>query len=219
MEEQESLCTKDRRRELNKPKIVVCEGIEEERFFPRLLKHCNALTLSQDLLFLNCGGKSNLESYLKNITGFTGYPQVTSIGIVIDSQGNPEGIQPSFQKAQNALRLIDFAVPSEMGKPIDSNGKRAIIWIMPDNQSIGELEDLCLKALEHHSLIDCAQQVENCIKERQQMASKVAKSRLYTILAWQDPPGRRLAELTDSEILGWDLQVFDPLVTSFFSQL
>lgn len=219
MNDEQSLCAKDRRCEFEKPKIVVTEGLEEERFFPRLLSIRNKSPLSDGIQFVNCGGKSNLENFLKGASDFTGFSQVKSIGIILDADSQPQGVQPTFEKAQNALRSIQFPVPTQMGKPEVTTGKRAIIWVMPNNQDDGELEDLCLAALTNHALIPCVQQIEECVGRIAKSPSKSAKSRLYTLLAWLDRPGRRLAELSDSEIQSWDLKVFESLITTFFSQL
>lgn len=216
--EQESQCHKERNREIERPKIVVCEGLEEERFLPRLLENCNALRLSQDLQFFNCEGKTKLKSFLLSFTSFTGFYQVTSIGIVIDANREPKGVEPSFKKAQNALKSIKFPIPSSLGQPVESDGKKAGIWIMPDNQSNGELEDLCLEAAKQHSLMPCVKQLEDCILKTGWPPSKSAKSPLYTLLAWLDPPGRRLAELDDSDILCLNLEVFSPFL-KFLSEL
>jgi hypothetical protein len=217
--EEQNLCRKDKRIEFEKPKIVVSEGIEEERFFPRLLRICNKPSLSETIQFVNCKGKSKLENFLKGARDFTGFNQITSIGIVLDANGQPQGIQSSLQKAQNALSLIQFPVPAQLGMPEASSGKRAIIWIMPNNQDAGELEDLCLEALSKHILMPCVDQTESCVNGLTQRPTKSAKSRLYTLLAWLDRPGRGLAELSDNEIQSWDLKVFEPLINTFFSQL
>jgi len=219
MNDTQSLCAKDRRCEFEKPKIVVCEGLEEERFLPRLLSICGELTLNEGIQFVNCGGKWNLENFLKGARDFTGFNQVKSIGIILDADSQPEGAQPTFEKAQNALRSIQFPVPTQMGKPEVTIGKTAIIWVMPNNQDDGELEDLCLVALANHALIPCVQQIEECIARKTESPARSAKSRLYTLLAWLDRPGRRLAEISDSEMRSWELNVFEPLITTFFSQL
>ena len=217
--EEQSICAKDRRYEFEKPRVVVCEGIEEERFFPRLLSIRNESTLSEVIQFVNCGGKSNLESFLKSASGFTGFSQVNSIGIVLDADSQPGGAQPTFKKAQNAFRTIRFPVPTQLGKPEVVNGKMANIWVMPNNQDDGELEDLCLAALANHDLMACVQQIEECVGRITRLPSKSAKSRLYTLLAWLDPPGKRLAEVDKSFIQSWNLDIFKPMIESFFSKL
>lgn len=200
------------------PKIVISEGKEEKRLFPRLLNVMGKADLSSELQFHECKGKGNLENFLYNLRGLTGFPQVTSIGIVLDSDGKPKGFQPSLEKAQNALKSVQFPVPVEAGKPVELSGKRSVIWIMPDNHDLGELEDLCLKALSQHNLMPCVDRIQECVKAISQI-KKLAKPRLYTLLAWLDPPCRGLAEISNTEMTGWDLTVFKPFVDCFFSQL
>ena len=202
------------------PKIVISEGKEEQRLFPRLLKIAGKVALGSELQFLQCGGKGNLENFLKNLRGLTGFSQVKSIGIVLDSNGQPEGFQPSLEKAQNALRLIQFPDPQGAGIPKESNGKRSLIWILPNNHDLGELEDLCLEALAQHELMPCVDKTEECVLHlSQKQKMKSAKPRLYTLLGWLDPPRRGLAELSNTDMSSWDLPVFDPIIDSFFLYL
>ena len=200
------------------PKIVISEGKEEKRLFPRLLNVIGKANLSLELQFLECKGKGNLENFLYNLRGLTGFPQVTSIGIVLDSDGKPKGFKPSLKKAQNALKSVQFPVPPEAGKPVESSGKRSVIWIMPNNHDLGELEDLCLKALSQHNLVPCVDKMQECVTAISQIR-KLAKPRLYTLLAWLDPPRRGLAELSNTQMASWNLKVFQPIVDSFFSEL
>jgi hypothetical protein len=96
---------------------------------------------------------------------------------------------------------------------------KVTIWIMPDNSSSGEFEDLCLKALAGHPFVPCLGPLENCVKQQKVKTGKGAKARLYTVLAWLDPPGRRVDQCNDAQISQMDLSVFDPIVRDFFSLL
>jgi len=219
---------------INKTKLVVGEGKEEVSFFPKLLKNYASLfgerDLSQDFEFIDCGGKSKLETFLvRDLPIIPGWTKVTSLGIIIDADTPPKGFAPSFDKAQNAIKLMNnaltqmnypiFPVPKKAARTELLDGRKTAIWIMPDNQSQGELEDLCLKALEQHALRPCICQMANCARSTNTVVPTSAKASLYTLLAWIEPPGKRLGELDNSFVRTWDLRVFQPILQSFFYQL
>lgn len=205
--------------ELNKSKLVVVEGKEETLFLPRLLKTCNKSDLCADIQFLPCDGKDKLDTFLKSITKYTGFNLVRSIGIILDANGQPDGIQSSLDKTKNALSSINFPVPTSAGIPVIANNKKSIIWIMPNNKDNGELEDLCLNSLKKQRLMPCIQKMRDCIKKVSPKQKISAKSLVYTYLAWLDPPGKRLGEISNSEIGCWDCTAFEPLLSNFFSKL
>jgi hypothetical protein len=214
---------------LTKTKLVVCEGREETRFFPKLLEiyalSVGSPDISKDLQFIACEGKSNLEFCLeKELPVLPGWPNVTSLGIILDadSERTGSGFAPTLEKIKNAIGRIGFPtypVPQGAGSAVSSNGLKTIIWVMPDNHSEGMLEDLCLRALDDHILVPCINAVEACASEAKGPAIRPGKARLYTLLAWLEPPGRRLGELDNSFVGSWKMASFQSVLTSFFYQL
>lgn len=205
--------------ELNKRKLVVVEGKEETLFLPLLLNTCNKSDLCADIHFLPCEGKDKLDAFLKSITKYSGFSLVRSIGIILDANGEPGGIQSSLDKAKNALNSINFPVPTNAGVPATFNDKKSIIWIMPNNNDNGELENLCLNSLNKKDIMPCIQQMHTCVNKIRPKQNISSKSLVYTYLAWLEPPGKRLGEINKGEIKSWNLTVFDPLISDFFSQL
>ena len=143
--------------------------------------------------------------------------QVNSIGILIDA--DDDGHEPSLRKAQHALRLAGFPVPASAAEVCSNAGKQSVIWIMPDNKSPGELEDLCMRALQNHYLIPCLEEFEKCAINHGHGTTISAKTHLYTLFAWLNPPGKRLAEINDTFIKSWSLEIFRPILDDFFHKL
>jgi len=203
-----------------KNKVVLTEGDNEAGFLPRLLGIIGRNDLNENIQFLSYDGKSKLDSTLITlntaIESFRSKDQ--SLGIIIDSDGTPKGFARTLQKAQNALRKIGFPEPPTAVDPVYDNGKRAAIWVMPDNHRLGEFDDLCLDALVDHPLMTCVDNMQECASQTIGLHSKLAKSRLYTILAWVGPP-KRLHECSNTFIQQMNASVFDRFINSFLSRL
>ena len=216
----EPLIGRNKATSIEKPVVVLCEGLEETLFFPRLFRATNRTNLSQKIQFLTYDGKNNLPRFVANgLIKLPGFKSITSLGVMMDADGEPEGVQPSFQSIQNVLRTIFYPVPDTPGQLATTGNLRTIIWILPDNQSRGEFEDICLRALTAHPVFPCLEAFKECLQCKGCTIPRSAKAPLYTILAWDEPCGRRLGEISNDFICSWDLSAFDNVINSFFAQL
>lgn len=180
----------------------------------------NRLDLLHSIQLLTYDGKNNLSRFITNgLIKMPGYDLITSLGIMMDADGDPEGVLPSFKSVQKALKSIQFPIPGEPGQVSISNNLASIVWILPDNQSSGEFEDVCIKALRTHPIFSCLEPFKTCVQAKGCTIPRSAKAPLYTILAWNEPCGRRLGELGDDFIRSWDLSAFDNVINDFFAQL
>jgi hypothetical protein len=215
-----SIIGRNKTTSIEKPKVVLCEGLEETVFFPRLFKVMNRIDLFEGIQFLTYDGKNNLPNFTINgLVKLPGFKSIASLGIMMDSDGEPEGVQPSFQSIQNILRTLFYPVPDTPGHLATTGNLKTISWIFPDNQSRGEFEDVCVKALSTHPMFPCLESLRKCIGTKGCVIPRSAKAPLYTILAWHEPCGRRLGELGDNFLSTWDLSAFQNIIGDFFDQL
>ncbi len=131
---------KEKTIEIKQEHILIVEGKNDELFFKAL---CEKIGIN-NIQIISLSGKDNLESKLKAIKNTSGFPTVKAIGIIMDANDNPTS---TFQKIQNALRQIGLPAPQN---PFQFNNKGKIkvgIAIIPDENTAGELEDLCIKLL------------------------------------------------------------------------
>ncbi len=216
----EPIIGRNRATSIEKSKVVLCEGREETLFFPRLFKAAKRVDLLENIQFLTYDGKNNLARFVTTGLGkLPGFNSVTSLGVMMDANGQPEGVQPSFESIVNVFRSISFPIPNNPGQVATDNNLKSITWILPNNQSPGEFEDICMQALAIHPLFPCLEPFGQCAQSKGCIIPRSAKAPLYTILAWNEPCGRRLGELSDDFICSWDLSAFDTLTRDFFGQL
>ena len=175
---------------IEKTKILFVEGKDEENFF-------RALGVGNDIQIIDVGGKDSFRTkfslYYKNSDGLN---IATHIGFVRDAEQTPA--QFAFNNICNVLRANRLPCPQSLTNNINKNNKPYVgIFIMPDNNGIGMLENLCLAAINNYPIRISIDNYINDVKI--QLGSNVAqlnepKARVQTYLASRIPLRQRLGE-------------------------
>ena len=132
---------------------------------------------------------------MPNIPGFN---NLISLGITRDADN-------SFE---NAFKSINDAI----AKSNISNSIKTEIFILPDNQNKGMLEDLCLQSLNNNPEMFCINQYFQCIKQKTgQQPNNMAKAQVHAWLTTQVKPDKRLGEAAQASYWNWNNQAFSPL--------
>src|SRR5207237_749829 len=206
---------------ITKPKLLLGEGMDEINFFNALLAHLSINDIQVD----EYGGKYRMRAGLKALASRTGFDQVVSLVVTRDADHADDTddsaliIQRAFQSVTGALAHANLAIPTAplvkaMGNPEVS------VFILPDNQHAGMLEDVCLAAVSATEA-DCITTYFDCIERetsRAQLHRNISKSRIHAWLVTQNEPDKRLGEAALASYLNWDHQAFD-LLKQFLHQL
>jgi hypothetical protein len=150
----------------------------------------------------------NDEGALKRFGGLLVAPasqRPKILGIVLDSampqksDTRSNDLTRRWAQIQDRLRDFKFAVP-EKPSPVGTiiRGPEGFpkigIWLMPDNQTEGMLEDFLLKLVPRNAAAyakTCAQSAKNQGHGNYKECHE-AKAVAHTYLAWQDEPGKPL---------------------------
>ncbi|EDN65659.1 conserved hypothetical protein [Beggiatoa sp. PS] len=147
----------------------------------------------------NCDGDENLlyELEIRLKADLQQRPKI--IGIVLDADipENQPNLMARWQQLTDKIRKYNYILPQpdKQGTIISPNidkYPRLGIWLMPNNQDTGMLEDF-LKQLAIPETLATAQSCVKCAQRRKVTHFKeahVSKAELYTYLAWQDEPGK-----------------------------
>ncbi|RAQ40288.1 hypothetical protein B9S53_16685 [Arthrospira sp. O9.13F] len=180
---------------IDKPKLIIGEGNEERIFFSTLIKYLEI----EDIQVQSYDGKGNLGKFLKSLHLIPGYQQLQSLGITRDADDSFESASESID---NFISNSNFSTTGTV---------KITKFIMPDNGSPGMLEDLCLKSIAA-SEIQCAETFLECIYNCCQRTPKnLAKAKIYTWLASQVNPGKRLGEAAKSGYINLKDEAFQQL--------
>lgn len=189
-------------------KVLLVEGKEDLRIIPELIE-ANGI---------NWGTKRNPIVYIRDYDGYENLiaPDVIStelqasglahLGIIIDAD---ENLATRWQSIRNVCLKSIPTLPEEL--PRDGlihdteDGIKFGIWVMPDNQLRGMLETFLTYLIPDsgNSLWQFAQEVTQDAKEQGASFKETHqdKAKMYTWLAWQDPPGRQLHQAIQQRIL------------------
>jgi len=182
--------------QIQKPCILIVEGKHDKAFFEAFCDH-----FQKDLQVIALQGKDNLKNRLESIKNESNFRStVKSIGIVMDADEDPKS---TFRSIQDSLRRIELACPSKPFEFIE--GKPRIgIAILPDENTPGELEDLCLKVIQEESTFCCVERYFRCLMDNGAQLKKISKAKIYAYLSSKERPELRLGEAAKAGYLRFD---------------
>ena len=198
--------------QLTGQKLLIVEGIDDERFFRALLRH---LKLSGIQIWA-AGGKTRFRPNLRNLVIMPHFAALTSLGIVRDAD---QSAQNTARSIQDALRAAGLPVPAQVIKPSGTH-PQVSMFLMPGGGQPGTLEDLCLNSVAGTPTMSCVDQYFDCLKASGRIIPPLqqSKAKIQAYLAGQPKPGRRLGEAAQAGNWPWDNPAFDD-VKQFLSLL
>lgn len=189
---------------LSKPRVLIGEGKDEVNFFEALTA---ALNLT-DVQVEEYGGKAGLPKYLKEFLVRPGRQNVVALGITRDADN---GMAHAYQSVCGSVQAAQLPVPAAAGQ-VQAGPPRVTVFILPDNQRDGMLEDLCLDAVRADGAIPCVTAFFQCVAQHAMRQPKnMAKARVHAWLASQAVPDYRLGEAAKNGYWDWSSKTFDAL--------
>jgi hypothetical protein len=135
------------------------------------------------------------------------------LGIVVDADDTAHVNR--FEQLRGQLGQRGIALPPAMDRdglvvPGYRPGWRVGVWIMPDNESSGFIEDFLGQLVPEDDR--CWTHATQATEDAKKLGApfkphELTKSVLHSWLAWQDPPGLRFGEALAKRILGHDSDV------------
>jgi hypothetical protein len=163
-------------------KIIAVEGPDDDHFFDALLRHMGVKDF--DLRFV--GGKDEFRDklpVLRNVSGFFNpddSPFVTHLAVIRDQNGDD-----AFESVANIVAKTGFVPPDTHGQFSDGS-PRVGIFVMPGKTVQGTmLEDLCLKTVEAHKSMKCANDFIDCVRTLENRPKNESKAKVQAFLAAQ----------------------------------
>ena len=205
-------------------KILLVEGETDKSFFKKICEHLSLDTTVQVAPPKDLGGtyntKGGVANHLKILLPQLEDGQITHIAVVVDADYIKHG--GGYQKTINTLS--DIVEPSgfvlQRNKPVNSglyfknsDGLADFgLWIMPDNQQEGMLEDwikLCIKESEKGLFQQASQAVQKISSPKKFKEHLTTKVEVATWLAWQKKPGHGLYCVMDGDgLLNYESPLF-----------
>jgi len=185
-----------------KTKILLVEGKDEVILLTELLADLN---LEDDIEVIEAGGTSQFVMKLRGIKARSGFDEVTSIGILRDADSNPQG---ALQSVCNALHNVKLPEPTTPLTPI-VGPPQVTVMIVPDADSPGMIESVCLNSVSDDPAISCLEQYFICLHEHNRVLAEnnVPKARVHAFLA-----SREWLEIAHFEYLQQCMHNYEPII-------
>ena len=191
-----------------RPKKLLVEGGTDKRVVPFLMEANGVVweAAGQPVVYIEPYGGINdllkpgvIESELK-ASG------LEALGVMVDANGNAHNQWKRIRtRCHGQFNLLPQDIPAGGLENLHSDGPRFGVWIMPNNQFSGMLEDFLIQLIPDDSqrLYELAQ---NCVSEAAHHAAPFKevhkkKAEIHTWLAWQDEPGPQLHEAVHHRVL------------------
>ena len=169
-------------------KKLLVEGNDDQHVIWAL---CEKFRVRENFDVIDCGG---IEQLLTQIPVRYKQSNVEIVGIIIDADVN---INSRWDSLKDILTSLGFTIPNEI--PIDGfiakniENKTVGVWIMPNNQLNGMLEDfisfLVPKDDKLMPIVDSTlENLESNNLNRYSLTHK-SKVKIHTWLSWQESPG------------------------------
>ncbi len=197
--------------------VLLLEGSDDCNI---ISKFCEDNAIRADFGFCNCGDDNQVLHKLNALLKKSDPPEV--IGVILDADQN---IDERYQEIK--AKVADFyKLPKNMPKDglvhLEKGLPKLGIWIMPNNQDNGALEEFYLELATD---IDTAF-INNTIQEAEKKELTSFKSQhrkkaiMHTYFAWQDTPGMPLHAAINKIVLdnnaeiahvfkGWLISLFN----------
>jgi len=185
-------------RTISKDRILLGEGKDEEVFFNAVLvfEHISNVQV------MEYGGKTKLETFLKELPKRPGFRDVVALGITRDADESDASAKASVESA-----LAGAGLKLGAGQP-------SVLMHILHQKGYGMLEDVCLASLAERPELECVGKYLACCAEKGQPSPpNLAKAKIHAWLATQDLREYQLGRAAEKQPRLIDLghPAFDPL--------
>ncbi len=187
---------------ISKSRVLIVEGEDEKRLFSELIAYLDL----PDIEIRAIGGKTKIHGNIRALTITSGFDKVTSVGVIRDADEDPTA---AFQSVCGALQNAGLARPTEPLQPA-GDSPRVIVMILPNGETSGMLENLCLESVREDPAMRCVDEYFECLEERvEKLPRNLSKARVHTFLASRERPDLRLGEAAQKGYWPWDHPAFE----------
>jgi hypothetical protein len=205
--------------------ILIVEGDADKSLFEKICRKIELETSVKVAVSKDLGGTHNSkEGVLKTLRDFLPLLQsadkVTRIAVVVDADYSAHhglGYERTIEKITSIVQIAGFERDNENQAGIifnnpDSSGSFGL-WVMPDNQNEGMLEDWIKNCIVDTELT-LFQQATNTLQQltnRKFPDHLLSKAEVATWLAWQKKPGHGIYSVIKDDLLDLEHPLFKEL--------
>jgi len=190
------------------PKILLVEGKKDCRVVMALQEHHGIV---DHFGIFQCNGEDGVLRRLNALIPAPKSERPTVIGVLLDA--DTVAIEDRWRQLESKLVKHGYDLPQApepMGTIIEHVSHPKIgIWLMPDNQATGMLEDFLLRTIDV-AHVEVAATAVHTAKNAGVATFKdvhTSKATIHTYLAWQDEPATPLGLAITAHILSVECEL------------
>lgn len=160
------------------------------------------------------GGTEGVEALLQGLPVRLKQKDLRTLGIVVDADLD---LPARWQAVADRLRASGYhdipkAPPAEGWICAPADLPRVGVWLMPDNQLTGILEDFVAKLIPTGDVLlpkaeAILQEIEGAGLNRYSSDVQHPKALIHTWLAWQETPGMPMGQAITARVLSHDSEI------------
>ncbi|ACK70294.1 hypothetical protein PCC7424_1862 [Gloeothece citriformis PCC 7424] len=201
-----------------KPQQLLVEGKNDQHVIWALCKKYKLPeTFSVELP--NEDGTEGVEALLSSLTARLKDIELKTLGIVVDADQN---LQARWQSISDKLKIVGYQNIPHLPCPegwIDTQSElpKIGVWIMPNNQLPGILEDFVTYLIPtddqlHPKAIEIIDHLEQLTIHRYGTVQR-PKALIHTWLAWQEKPGIPMGQAITAQVLTYHSSITETFIT------
>ena len=179
---------------IQKPHLILCEGVDAENFLIRWLESKELSIYSSafenEIQVMDFGGNEDLPKFLKAIKTYYGYTKVSSLLVIRDAERDAKRAEQSIQ---SAFMGAGFPAPRHPCSWESDSSLKTGFLLFPScnsNSQEGTLEDLCLSILKENNNETILQEIQKFLdvlkREHKREFPHEFKSKLHTYFSVTD---------------------------------
>jgi len=191
--------------QITQNKILIVEGVEEERFFNSYME---AMGIS-GIQVLPIGGKTKLRENLHTLIIDPNF--VSMVSVLIITRDADESAASAFESVCSALESANLPVPKEVLREAGTNPRVKVMIIPPESLS-GKLEDMCLQSVINDKAMPCVDSYFSCLGDITgfTIPNDLSKAKVHVFLSCRKEPDKRLGEAAEARYWPFDSSIFNP---------
>jgi hypothetical protein len=191
-------------------KILVVEGKDECNFFAAILEYEKI----NGIQVMDIGGKDKFKNTFPNLRNSDQFDKVHTIGFIRDAE--EKDATSAFQSICSTLKNNQLPVPKTINTIINKSNIKIGIFIMPNNNDAGMLEDLCIESVKTYPIFACVDQyIECCLSKNLPENNKKfnrSKAKIQTYLASKTPIANSLGIAAQKQYWNFEQKCFSELI-------
>ena len=192
---------------IERENVLFVEGKDEKEFFGALLHFVRI----DNVQVIDVGGKDNFKNrFFGYIQSEGALEKIRNIGFVRDAEMLEA--KSAFDSVCSVLKKYAFPCPDECCKLVEGDGKRVSVFIIPNNNSCGMLEDLCVDSIKGTDVFSCVEGFINCYKSKIEHGKfNIAKATILAYLSTRTPIVNSVGVAAQKNVWDFEKPCFDDI--------